>query len=154
MHWQLEKKLVKQQYLLHMFPQLRPTNGWDLLASLGHPSKFNRFRILASLLHRCHSTVVNQTLQDVWSSPGLVHYIYIFGGSCPLTNICQLQNSLYVQVLRSPVLPALLHGNRAAVVSQILWRVQWMELQNFCRGRHLYSAGRPSRWASAHILVS
>jgi len=21
------------------------------------------------------------------------------------------------------------------------------------RGRHLYSAGRPSRWASAHILV-
>jgi len=24
----------------------------------------------------------------------------------------------------------------------------------FSRGRHLYSAGRPSRWASAHILVS
>jgi len=23
----------------------------------------------------------------------------------------------------------------------------------FSRGRHLYSAGRPSRWASAHILV-
>ena len=31
--------------------------------------------------------------------------------------------------------------------------VQGMELQNFRRGRHLYSAGRPSRWASAHILV-
>ena len=31
--------------------------------------------------------------------------------------------------------------------------VQGMELQNFCRGRHLYSAGQPSRWASAHILV-
>jgi len=28
-----------------------------------------------------------------------------------------------------------------------------MELPNFCRGRRLYSAGRPSRWASAHILV-
>ena len=28
-----------------------------------------------------------------------------------------------------------------------------MELRNFCRGRHLYSAGRPSRWASAHIVV-
>jgi len=28
-----------------------------------------------------------------------------------------------------------------------------MVLQNFCRGCHLYSAGRPSRWASAHILV-
>ena len=28
-----------------------------------------------------------------------------------------------------------------------------MELRNFRRRRHLYSAGRPSRWASAHILV-
>jgi len=37
------KKLVKQQYLLHTSSQcgeLRPTNGWDRLASLGHPSKF------------------------------------------------------------------------------------------------------------------
>ena len=35
------KKLVKQQYLLHMFPQygdLRPTSGWDRSGSLGHPS--------------------------------------------------------------------------------------------------------------------
>jgi len=31
--------------------------------------------------------------------------------------------------------------------------VQGMELRNFRRDRHLYSAGRPSRWASAHILV-
>jgi len=31
--------------------------------------------------------------------------------------------------------------------------VQGMELWNFCRGRYLYLAGRPSRWASAHILV-
>jgi len=30
---------------------------------------------------------------------------------------------------------------------------QGMELPNFRRGRHLYSAGRPSRWALAHILV-
>jgi len=31
--------------------------------------------------------------------------------------------------------------------------IQEMELRNFRRGRHLYSVGRPSRWASAHILV-
>jgi len=31
--------------------------------------------------------------------------------------------------------------------------VQGMELWNFRRRRHLYSAGWPSRWASAHILV-
>jgi len=36
-------KKVKQQYLLHMslqYGDLRPTKGLDLLASLGHPSKF------------------------------------------------------------------------------------------------------------------
>jgi len=30
---------------------------------------------------------------------------------------------------------------------------QEMELRNFRRGHHLYLAGRPLRWASAHILV-
>ena len=34
---------------------------------------------------RRHSTKVNQTLQDVWPSPGLLHYIYVFEGSCSLT---------------------------------------------------------------------
>jgi len=36
-------KLVKQQYLLHMFSQygeLRPISGWDRFTTLGHPSKF------------------------------------------------------------------------------------------------------------------
>jgi len=39
------KKLVKQQYLLWMstqYGELRQSNGWDLLAGLGHPSKFQR----------------------------------------------------------------------------------------------------------------
>ena len=39
------KKLVKQQYLQHMssqYGELWPTNGWDWLASLGHPCKFQR----------------------------------------------------------------------------------------------------------------
>jgi len=35
---------------------------------------------------------------------------------------CQLQNSLSVQVLRSPILAALLHGTRAMGVSQTLRR--------------------------------
>jgi len=44
------------------------------------------------------------------------------------------------------VLEALLHGTDSSSGCQ----------PNFAalnRGRHLYSAGRPSRWASAHILV-
>jgi len=52
----------------------------------------------------------------------LLYYICIFGGSCPLIEFCQLQNSLCIQVLHSPILPALLHGTRAAAVSQTLCR--------------------------------
>ena len=45
------------------------------------------------------------------------------------------------------VLEALLHGTLVVGVSQTLRR-------RTARGRHLYSAGRPSRnWALAHILV-
>jgi len=86
------------------------------------PSNFNGFRVLPSLLHRCRSPEANQTLHDVWPSAGLVHYIYIFGGSCPLTEFCHVQNSLYVQVLRSPIFATLLHDTRAMGVSQTLRR--------------------------------
>jgi len=46
---------------------------------LGTSANCNGFRILASLLQRRQSVEVNQTLHDVWPSPELVHYIYIFG---------------------------------------------------------------------------
>ena len=65
--------------------------------------------------------VANQTLHDVWPSPGLLHYIY-FRGLLPLTEFCQVQNSLCVQVLRSPILAALAHGSRGVGVSQTLRR--------------------------------
>jgi len=100
------KKLVKQQYLLHMslqYAELRLTSGWDRFISLGIPPTFNGFRVLASLLQECCSTEASQTLHSVWPSPALVHYIYIFDGCCPVTEFCQVQNSLCIrQVLRSP----------------------------------------------------
>jgi len=108
---------------------------------------------LASLLQQRRSLEVNQTLHDVWPSPALVHCIYIFRGSCPLTEFCQVQNSLFVQVLHSPILAALLHGTPAAGSAKLCGMVQGIEMQNFRRGRHLYSAGWPSRWASGYILV-
>jgi len=86
------------------------------------PTNFNGFRILALLLCRCCSVEVNQTLHDVWPSPPLLHCTYIFWGSCSLTEFCQAQNSLCVQVLHSPVLAALLHGSRAVGVSKTLLR--------------------------------
>jgi len=84
------KKLVKQQYLPHTFPQY---GELGLLAAeigpvvWGTPANFNGFRVLAALLHS----------------------IPVFG-----------------------------HQPNFAALN---------------RGRHLYSAGRPSRWALAHILV-
>jgi len=76
----------------------------------GTPANFNGFGVLASLLHRRRSTEVNKTLHDVSPSTGLLHCIYIFGGSCPVTEFCPVQNSLCVQVLHSPISAALLHG--------------------------------------------
>jgi len=47
-------------------------------------------------------------------------YTYIFGGSCPLTEFCQLQNSLCAQVLRSLILTVLPHGTVTVGVMQTL----------------------------------
>jgi len=52
------KKLIKQQYLPHMslqYGELRATNSWDLLASLGHLSKCQRVSHLGSVTAR-HSS--------------------------------------------------------------------------------------------------
>jgi len=60
------KKLVKQQYLLHISPQygeLRPTSGWDRFGSLGHPSYFQRLPRLGSITARHVVVGVSQTLQ-------------------------------------------------------------------------------------------
>ena len=54
----------------------------------GTPANLNGFRILPSLLRRRRSAEAKQTLHDVWPYPGLVHYIYIFEGSCPLAELC------------------------------------------------------------------
>jgi len=56
----------------------------------GTPANFNDFRVLASLLQWRRLTEANQTLRDVWPSPGLLHYIYIFGSSCPVTEFYQV----------------------------------------------------------------
>jgi len=64
----------------------------------GTPANFNGFCVLASLLQRRRSTEVNQSLDGVWSSPALVYYIYIFGGSCPvaaITRSTEVSQTLY-----------------------------------------------------------
>jgi len=109
-----KKKPVTQQYLLQCphnmlnFGPLTAKTDWQVWGTQ-HISKG-----FASWLHYCSVIAerkeVHQTLQNVWPSAGLIYYIYIFGGSFPLTEFCQMQNSFCVQVMRSPVLAALLHG--------------------------------------------
>ena len=53
------KKLVKEQYFLHMsskYGGLRPTNGWNPFGSLGHPCKFQRVSSLGSVTSRHFSS--------------------------------------------------------------------------------------------------
>jgi len=86
--------------------------------------------------------------------------IYIhFGGLLPLMEFCQVQNSLCVQVVRYPILAALLHSSRAVGVSQTLRRgtrngiAELSLLVIFNRRRHLYSEGGHHVGHKAHILV-
>jgi len=53
----------------------------------GTPSHFNGFRAMASLLQRRRSPEANQTLHDLWQSPGLLHYICILGALAPSDGI-------------------------------------------------------------------
>ena len=66
----------------------------------GTPANFNGFRVLASLLQRCRSTKANQTVHNVWPSPGGAVYIH-FRVSCPVTEFCQVRHSLCVQASKS-----------------------------------------------------
>jgi len=112
------------------------------IASLvrGTPANFNGFRGLSSLLQRRRSTEANQTFHNVWPLPGLVDYIYIFGGCCSLTEFCQVQNSLYVlQVLRSPI------GSVIARQSSSGRELNFAELST---GHH--RDGRPAEWQGDH----
>jgi len=53
-----------------------------------------------------------------WYTVWIMHFWH----SCPLTDFCKVQNLLCVQVLRSPILAALLHGSRVVGDSQTLRR--------------------------------
>jgi len=89
----IRKKLVKQQYLLHMslqYGELQPTNGWDRFGSLGNPSKFQWVSHLDFIAATTSLTGGQPNFVrclgiswDVWASLGLAYYIYTFGGSCP-----------------------------------------------------------------------
>jgi len=80
MYRQSEKKLVKQQYLLHMSSQYGPLAAEIGCWVWGTPANFSGFRILALLLHRHRSPEVNQSLHSVWPCSRL---FVLYCGNCP-----------------------------------------------------------------------
>ena len=153
----IEKKIIKQQYLLQMslqYGKLRPTNGWNWVVSFGHPSEFQRVLRLGFVTAATSLTGGHPNFARYLAMSCVVTlYMYILGGSCPLTDFWHVQNLLCIQVLRSPVLAVSLHGTPAVDVSQTLGHAPRNWVRELLQRCHLYSPGRPSRWASAHILV-
>ena len=114
------------QYLLQMSPH-NMANFGPLTAEIiwrvwGTTANFNGFRVLALLLQRRRSLEANQTLHDVWSSPELVHYVYIFRSSCPLTEVYHVQNSLCVLLYWQRYCTARLQRDQPNVAA---WYKEW-----------------------------
>jgi len=129
-----------------MSPQYR-------FVSLEHPSKFQQVSRLGFLTTPTSLNGGQQyyTLHDVWPSPGLVHYIHF---RAILPELCQLQNSLFVQVLCSPILAPLLHGTQAAAVSKTLWRSTRNGITELSqRAPTIFSRTAVMLGISAHIVV-
>jgi len=119
------KIFFKQQYVFRMLPQygkLLPVNGWERLASFGHPSKFRRvsrlvFVTAATLLAGGQPNFA-RCLAISWAATLYIH----FRGLLPPDGILPGPKFTLVQVLSSPTLAALIHGTPAAGVSQTLRR--------------------------------
>jgi len=80
------KKLVKHNMpstYLYSMVNFGPVTAEIGSGVWGTPANFDSFHVLPSLLQRHSWPEANQTLHDVWPSPGLVHYIYIFGAVAP-----------------------------------------------------------------------
>ena len=103
--------------LLHHHSQIRKRVNW--------PVNFNGFRLLASLLYQRRSRDVNQTLHDVWLSPGLVRYVYVSRGLLP--------PNIIFQDAKFTLRPSLAYCTalEQRVSAKLCGVVQGMELRNF-----------------------
>ena len=160
----IRKKLVKQQYLLHMslqYGELQPTNGWDRFGSLGNPSKFQW--VSKSWLHCCNDIAHRRStklctmfghllgcLGISWSGILYIHFRGLLPPPWRKLALCKTDfTSKSCVLLYWHHYCAALQQRASAKHCGVVEGMEWL---NFRRGRHLYSAW-PSRWASAHILV-
>jgi len=99
--------------------------GWGVW---GTTANFNGFRVLASLLHRRRSKNGGQPnfawcLAVSWASTPYIH----FGGCCPLTEFCQVQNSLWVMSLAFSYIGSVTarHSSSGRDPSFVAWYEEW-----------------------------
>jgi len=102
------------------FGPLAAEIGWRVWST---PANSNGFRVLAALLQRRRSTEANQTLHDVLFGHLGWYTVYTSSALSSPDRISEVQSSLCVQVLRYPILAALLHHTPAVGVSQNLRHV-------------------------------
>ena len=117
------------------------------LAVWGTTANLNGFCILPLFLQRCHSLEANWTLHDVWPSPELRHYMYVFRVSCPWQNFVTCKFHFASKSC------SLLYWQHycMAFEQQGQPNKEW-NYRTFAEC-NLYSAARPLCWVSAHILV-
>ena len=123
--------------------------GWDRFGSLGHPSKFQRVSRLTILTAATSLTggqpIFARCLVVSWAGTLYIH----FRGLLPPDRI--LPGAKFTFTSKPCVR---LYWQRYCTALQqrasakLCGAVQRMELQNFRRECHLYSAGRPSRLTS------
>ena len=92
MHRQSEKNLLSSNIpstCPHNMVNFGPLAAEIVSLVWGTPANFKGFCVLPTSLLRRRSLEANHTLHDVWPYPALLHYIYIFGGSCPRQNFAR-----------------------------------------------------------------
>jgi len=117
----------------------------------GTPANFNGFLVLASLLQRVTERKSTK-LCTIFGRLLGCYTIYI-------DHFCLVDWILPRAKFTASKSCVLLYWQRYCTALQqraykLCSVVQGMELRNFCRGRHLYSAGRPSRWHRLTFLVN
>jgi len=111
------------------------------------PANVNGFRVLTVLLQRRRSTEANQTLHDVCRLLGwCTMYRPTFSGLLPRNGI--------LPGAKFTLRPSLAFSYISSVTARHFISGRQSNFAALSRRRRLYLAGRPSRWASAHILVS
>jgi len=128
------------------YGERRPINDWDRFGMFGAPQQISTG--FASWPHYCTDVAQWRSTKLCTMSSGLLgwHTIYTFSGALAPNGI--LPGSKFT--LR----PSLAFSYIVSVTARHSNSGHQPNFAVFSRGRHLISAGRPSRWASADVLVN